>query len=194
MFKHICISIIGLVCVAGCKTIDKIVDSEKPIKVKGINMNLAKEHITYISFINSVIEYFNQNNFRESDPILGKLTPFSHKTNNYKNDLASYRQTIYNNDIRINLTKKRESQVWQHLMLSNSVGSINDFLPELPEDFFYKNSALVKIEVKYDPDFDTYNYIYVYKNRVRLTFIVREQDFNHEAYPKNYKAIKMTRI
>ena len=172
----------------------KAINSEKPINLMSINMNLTKEHISYISFIESVIEHFNQNDFRENDPVLGKLTPFTHKTNNYKNDLASYRQTIYNDEIRINLTKNRETQIWQHLTLSNSVGSTNNFLPELPKDFFSGNYALVKVEVRHDPSLGTYKYIYLYKSKVYVTFIVEEKFFNNEDFPKNYRTIKMSRI
>lgn len=193
MLKKVFLGVISLINLSGCQEIDKenngvyVMSTEKKY---AFHVNNEAE---YQSFIKKVVQKFDENQLSESDLLLGNLDYFYHKSPNYKKDKASYDHINYDNKLKINLSKDRNSNYWKYLSLKNKDNGLN-FLPSITDRLFFKKLNLEKKEVKYDKEYGTYNYIYFYKNRIQVEFIVDEEYFNNKEYPENYRAINMWRL
>lgn len=155
-----------------------------------------KSQITYVELLKYVIEHFSEGNLLENDPILGKLEKFSPKSiknDRSKKDKSSYSGIKYNNTLSIHLTKDKNTLLWTYLSLYYQFGPIDYLMPIKEEDF--KNIlGLKEQEIKYEKEYGIYKYIYLYKNKTKIEFAVKEKDFNHEKFPKNYIMINMRHL
>lgn len=175
--------------------------TRKSKEVKTMDLKIAdidenKSPITYIELLKYVIENFSEDNLLENDPVLGKLQKFYPK--NIKNDIskkdkASYQNINYNSSLTVHLTKDKNTSLWSYLSLYYIFGPIDNLIPIKEEDF--KNIlGLTEQEIRYEKEYGTYKYIYLYKDKIKVEFVVKEKDFNHEKYPKNYIMINMRRL
>ena len=190
MLKAKILITISMIVTLGCNF------SNPDIKKRDVmnkNLLLNDHKISYIEFLNRVIQKFELNDFQETDIYFGRLKYIAHKNNNYKKEQAIYRETYFNNNFQIHLIKQRNINYWEKLTLLNRLSSLST-LPLVEENSFKKDLFLVKKSIDYDNIFKVYKYKYIYKNKIEVIFVVDEKDFNNKEYPNNYVYVDLIRM